>query len=76
MFQPWISQLKDFIKQLEGVELKQHHSKCAEYYSVEFTYEVSDDESLEVDLLVSPYWDTPKDFYDFLKTVRKKYRKK
>ena len=70
MFKQWISQLKDFIAQLRGVQLQNRGG----YYSVKFTYKVSDHVSLEVDLLVSPHWDTPRDFYEFLKIVREEYR--
>ena len=75
MFQPWISKLKHFIKQLRGVQL-QNHGGYAEHYSVQFTYKVSDSVKIEVDLLVSPYWERPQDFYTFLMTIPQENRMK
>ena len=69
MFRPWISQLEEFICRVKGVSV-QH----ADFFSVNFSYEVSQGLSLEVDLLVSPYWSTPQEFYQFLREVPKQER--
>ena len=69
MFQPWISQLKRFIQHFPGVRM-QNRGQRGDWFSVEFSYQVSPGVILEVDLLVSPYWDTPRDFYEFIKTVK------
>ena len=73
MFQPWISQLKNFIQHFPDVRM-QNRGGRGDWFSVEFSYQVSHGVILEVDLLVSPYWDTPRDFYEFLKTVREEDR--
>ena len=65
MFGPWI----DFIRRVKGFSV-QH----ADLFSVSFSYEVSQGLSLEVDLLVSPYWDTPQDFYQFPREIPKQER--
>ena len=68
MFKPWISQLKAFIQHFPGVQLHDRGEK-AEFYSVQFSYEISRGILIEVDLLVSPYWNRPEDFYKFLREV-------
>ena len=68
MFKPWISQLKAFMQKFQGVYLL-NFSKNAELYSVQFSYEISRGISIEVDLLVSPYWEHSEDYYDFLREV-------
>ena len=69
MFAPWISQLKAFIIGFPGVQLKPSHSPYADYYSVQFSYQVSRGVSIDVDLLVSPYWNNQHEFYNFLREV-------
>ena len=56
MFKPWISQLKAFIQHFPGVQLMNYRGERAELYSVQFSYEISRGILIEVDLLVSPYW--------------------
>ena len=68
MFKPWISQLKAFMQKFQGVHLHYRGEK-AELYSVQFSYEISRGISIEVDLLVSPYWEHPEEYYDFLREV-------
>ena len=68
MFKPWISQLKAFMQIFQGVHLHYRGEK-AELYSVQFSYEISRGISIEVDLLVSPYWEHPEDYYHFLREV-------
>jgi hypothetical protein len=74
MFKPWISQLKEFMQDFPGVQLHYHGEK-AESYSVQFSYEISRGILIEVDLLVSPYWNRPEDFYKFLREVPHAERK-
>ena len=62
MFRPWISQLEDCF------------CSACRFFSGSFSYEVSQGLSLEVDLLVSPYWDTPQDFYQFPREIPKQER--
>jgi hypothetical protein len=68
MFRPWIAQLKAFIKQARGVTLY-YRGERAENFSVQFSYEMSPGVSIDVDLLVSPYWNYPQNFYEFLRSV-------
>ena len=54
------------MKKFEGVSV----SKCEQAVnsSVQFKYEVHEGLSLDVDLLISPYWgEHPIDFFQFLK---------
>ena len=67
MFQPWLSQLKQFIDRIQGFTLK--FPRSVDRFSVQFSYEVSHRLLIDVDLLVSPYWNEPQDFYDFLRQV-------
>ena len=62
MFKPWISQLKAFIQHFPGVQLN-YRGERAEFYSLQFSYKISRGILIEVDLLVSPYWNRPEDFY-------------
>ena len=74
MFKQWIIQLKAFIIGFPGVQLKPSRSPYADYYSVQFSYQVSIGVSIEVDLLVSPYWNDQHEFYNFLRQVPQEER--
>ena len=63
-FGPWTSQLKTFIERVRGVTMR---SQSLEY-SVQFAFNYRG-MSIDVDLLVSPYWESPDEFYDFLKDI-------
>ena len=63
-FKPWTSQLKPFIERVRGVTMR---SRSLEY-SVQFAFNY-EGMSIDVDLLVSPYWESPTEFYDFLKSI-------
>ena len=67
MFRPWISKLKPFIKQIQGVTVKSRD----ENFLVQFTYQVPQEMSISVDLLISPHWSDQHEFYKFLRSVRK-----
>ena len=69
MFKQWIIQIKAFIIGFSGVQLKPSRGPYADYYSVQFSYQVSRGVSIEVDLLVSPYWNDQHEFYNFLRQV-------
>ena len=58
----WLDQLKVFLEQSLGPKLR---FKKKDNHLVQFNY----DGIIEVDLLISPYWPTPKSLYDFLCTV-------
>ena len=62
-FKEWIGLLKSF------VERNFTHKCKTTGRSVQFTYK-----SVEVDLLVSPYWNTAQEFFQFLKTIPKERR--
>lgn len=73
MFKPWLSQLKQCVEQLPKVRIQERNENATQY-SVEFSYAIGKT-SIDVDLLVSPDWDEPCDFYDFLRDkVKKKDR--
>ena len=58
------------MRRFEGVSVRR-----ADNFSVNFSYKVSQGLSIDVDLLVSPYWSTPQDFYQFLREdVQRKER--
>ena len=58
-FGHWTSQLEDFIRKEFGIESK------TPYRSVQFECSYQG-VTLSVDLLVSPYWSNPRDFYQVL----------
>ena len=73
MFEPWIRQLKEFLDKVDGVALK----KQSQQFSVQFSFDYNHRGSpIEVDLLISPYWNDPEEFYNFLRQVRKEERMK
>ena len=63
-FRKWITILKEFI---EG-ELKVTATTTGRSVQFEFRNEGL---KLSVDLLVSPYWSSPEDFYHFLRRIPK-----
>ena len=76
MFEPWLRQLKEFIDEMDGVTLKRQ-SPNAKQFSVQFFFDVNHRGSpIDVDLLISPYWNNPEEFYNFLKGVPKEERMK
>ena len=61
MFQPWLTKLDRFLQ----AHLGQSYNKTRmTKRSVQFEYR-----GIEVDLLVSPYYASQHDFYQFLKTI-------
>ena len=76
MFEPWLHHLKEFIAEMDGVTLKRQSSN-AQQFSVEFTFDYNHRGSpIEVDLLISTYWNNPEEFYNFLRRVPKEERMK
>ena len=76
MFEPWLCQLKEFIAEMDGVTLKKQSSN-AKQFTVQFFFDFNHRGSpIEVDLLISPYWNDPEEFYNFLRRVPKEKRKK
>ena len=63
-FEPWTLQLKSFFNGVRGVTMR---SQSLEY-SVQFAFNYRG-MSIDVDLLVSPYWESPTAFYEFLKSI-------
>ena len=70
-FEQWIVQLRSFVEKQLGIPCK---ALGYNHRSVQFVVE-RNELPLEVDLLVSPYWSSPDEFYRFLVTVQKKQRK-
>ena len=66
-FQQWTEALKIFIKQMFGIvgnNPGKHHR------AVRFE-KITEGLKLRVDLLVSPYWQTPDEFYNYLRSIPK-----
>ena len=53
------------MEKFEGVSF--YKCERAVNFSVQFSYQVCEGLSLDVDILISPYWEKPEDFYQFLK---------
>lgn len=70
-FEQWIIQLRSFVEKQLGIRCK---ARGYNHRSVQFVVD-RNGLPLEVDLLVSPYWNSPDEFYRFLGTVQKKQRK-
>ncbi len=60
---PWLLRLNMFLGKTLG-HINYNFIKMTEY-AVQFNYKGQ----VDVDLLVSPYWDTPHSLYRFLQTV-------
>ena len=69
VFAPWISELKSFIQTHPDVTVTSE----SERYSVKFVFHYQGME-IDVDLLVSPYWESPENFYHFLQQIPKPSR--
>ena len=70
-FEPWICQLKEFLDKVDGVALKRQ----SQQFSVQFSFDYNHRGSpIDVDLLISPYWNDPEEFYNFLRRVPKEER--
>ena len=73
----WLERLAWFIRHHCSNITREVDIKTAPYgslrYSVNFIYH-PEDEDIEIDLYVSPYWATCKDFYKFLMTVPRRRR--
>ena len=57
LFQPWLIKLHDYLHTKSGYSFKQMTKR-----SLQFTYKGK----VDVDLLVSPYWEDKDEFYTFL----------
>ena len=66
-FKKWIDLLKEFIE--DEFKIKCRASGRAVTFPV-----LCEDVRLKVDLLVSPYWNHQKEFYDFLRYIPKEER--
>ncbi len=64
----WLRHLKKFLE--ERMAGRVGNIRLSRF-AVQFDY---DNGTIDVDLLVSPYWEEPADFYDFLGTIKKKHR--
>ena len=58
LFQPWLKKLHAFLQKKEGYSFKKMTKR-----SVQFRYK----DKVDVDLLVSPYWNNKHEFYSFLR---------
>ena len=67
MFKKWLQKLDRFLE----LHFRMSYAKTRmTHRSVQFTFKGK----IEVDLLVSPYFEKPKDFYEFLKSVHRDER--
>lgn len=64
-FGKWLDQLETFLERQPKVVITKRTK-----FSVQFKF----DDIIDVDLLVSPYWNNQHDFYDFLRGVPKEER--
>ena len=66
-FKRWVDMLKVFMEEEFKLTAKTpgHNNRSVQFV---FTY---GDVSLQVDLLVSPYWNDPEEFYNFLRRIPK-----
>ena len=67
IFQPWVKKLHGFLSKSLGHD---YNHKGTTKYSVNFVYK----RQVEVDLLVSPYWENQHELYRFLQKVPKEKR--
>ena len=63
-FKPWLRRIKIFLENT----LVGYHFQRLRNRSLKFTYHHKGHD-YDVDLLVSPYWEKPEDFYTFLKRI-------
>ena len=59
-YDEWLRMLESFVRQHREAEVKQRSP-----HAVQFKFR-----GIKVDLLISPNWDTPAQFFEFLKRVR------
>ena len=62
-YKTWLTLLKSFIASEPNVSNVSYNP-----WFVQFLFQYRG-VRLDVDLLVSPYWDTPQDFYEFLRRI-------
>ena len=61
-FYPWLQRINQFLQN----ELEDFQFEKLKNRSLQFVYH-----SIKVDLLVSPYWSAPNEFYYFLQSIRR-----
>ena len=62
----WLDQVKRFLDQVQSLNIEFEE---VTKHAVQFQYK-----GIAVDLLVSPFWDRPRDFYQFLCSLSEKTR--
>ena len=69
-FHYWTAKLQQFIERELKIrtELPGYHHRSVQF---KFPYQGVE---LDVDLLASPYWDTPREFYQFLRSLPRERR--
>ncbi len=60
----WLNKLERFLRETLGQKIDRQSIKQTPH-AVQFKY----DGKIEVDLLVSPFWDSHYDLYEFLQTI-------
>ena len=76
-YESWLERLALFIRYHRHNITREVAIKTDPYgrpHSVNFIYHPEDEDNIEIDLYVSPYWDTCKEFYKFLMRVPRRRR--
>lgn len=73
MFEPWLRQLKELIERVDGVTLMRQSKQFSVQFSFDYNHQGS---PVDVDLLISPYWNNPEELYNFLRSVPQEERMK
>ena len=68
-FKKWVGLLKAFVEEEFNLPSTPRYNNRSVQFSIPYNGVL-----LAVDLLVSPYWETPRDFYQFLQGVPKDSR--
>lgn len=69
-YRPWLSKMKEFLERVKDVVLDPVDPMRPAGHAVHFTYKAT----VDVDLLISPMWSTPNEYYQFLRGVEERRR--
>ncbi|KAL5477772.1 hypothetical protein EMCRGX_G024614 [Ephydatia muelleri] len=69
-YRPWLSKIKELLKRVPDVVLEPVDPTRPLGHAVHFTYKAT----VDVDLLITPTWDSPDGYYQFLRGVEERRR--
>ena len=69
-YRPWLSKIKELLKWVPDVVLEPVDPTRPLGHAVHFTYKAT----VDVDLLITPTWDSPDGYYQFLRGVEERRR--